>query len=160
MHRDRSVERIKDKCSARNWRDALDEGHARPLSESHQACTQWTASRAVDSRVAGSDDGNVDPLLIGIENLMMGANASIELEQPCVATWLADELRKLTEGHDQRIRGTVDIDGDDESQRVVLRRSADDSCVLQVTGGQWQLSASASVDSPGKLAVFLVDWLS
>lgn len=107
-----------------------------------------------------------------LERLLFGANKSLELDQDAVPTWLAAQLKELLEreSYAPLVRGPVSVVGDDESDGgwVQLRRGTDDVCTLRVrpfkqlegTHRRWELGASANVNQPGPIAVYLADWLT
>lgn len=106
---------------------------------------------------------------MGIDSVLTGANASLELEGHRVAWFLADQLRGLLDLHRERIRGHVAVAADEEAKEVRLEREDGEARTLRVgafDGGgakteRWELATGAGPGAvrPGPIAAYLAEWL-
>lgn len=101
----------------------------------------------------------MDTLLLGLERLLFGANATVETTGEPAAEWLAAELANLYAEHPTR---TGDVDVRVVSDRAIeIERKAGMVRRLEVkpSARSWTLAATAvpSKQTPGQVAAILSD---
>ena len=106
---------------------------------------------------------------MGIDSVLTGANAGLELGEPRMARVLADQLRGILYLHRERIRGHVMVSADEKAKVVRLKRDGGEARTLRVgefdRGGakaeRWELATGAGPGAvrPGPIAAYLAEWL-